>query len=257
MHFLDSHLPYEPPLNFQKFGRKNIFLPGILGKRIDFWSNWSEKRNHSLIGEKAFSSEEIKIMRDAYDNTLLFADYQIQKIFQMLIKKNLLQNTILIITADHGEMLGESGKFGHQLCLKEPLLHVPLIIYSPKIQQKKETNIIETKDIFNIVLYLSKNGFEISYPRRDYAYGEYKANKQFREDILKLDPKKFTSAEFIRTDKFKLVSYNRGNKKLFRLDGEEIEIDDEETKDIMEELLRRKKTQIEKSRISNTVKDRL
>ena len=45
----------------------------------------------------------------------------------------LLDQTIIILLSDHGESLGEHGYYGHHLFLYENLLHVPLVVYYPKL----------------------------------------------------------------------------------------------------------------------------
>lgn len=62
-----------------------------------------------------------------YDNGVLFADFAIQEIVQTLDTKGYLKNALLVITADHGEALGEHGQFSHAKGVYEPLLRIPLI----------------------------------------------------------------------------------------------------------------------------------
>jgi arylsulfatase A-like enzyme len=55
----------------------------------------------------------------------------IEQIFQLLGEKGYLQNAIAVITADHGEALGEHGQWGHGMGLHEEQLRVPLLFYDP------------------------------------------------------------------------------------------------------------------------------
>lgn len=64
-----------------------------------------------------------------YDASIRFLDSKLNLLFAKLKELNLYENTIIIITADHGEMLGEHGfYFHHGVFLYEPLIKVPLII---------------------------------------------------------------------------------------------------------------------------------
>ena len=48
-----------------------------------------------------------------------------------LQRQNILDQTLLILTADHGEQFGEHGDFGHGMSLYEPEVHVPLLVSFP------------------------------------------------------------------------------------------------------------------------------
>jgi glucan phosphoethanolaminetransferase (alkaline phosphatase superfamily) len=65
---------------------------------------------------------------NSYDNGVLQADSFIEKIISMLAGKGYLNDTILVITADHGDGLGEHGLFNHTNSVREQLLHVPLFL---------------------------------------------------------------------------------------------------------------------------------
>ena len=57
----------------------------------------------------------------------------LDKFFRHLVKWTLKEypNTIIVIGSDHGEMLGEQGLWDHLFTLKNPLVHVPLMVYTP------------------------------------------------------------------------------------------------------------------------------
>jgi len=75
---------------------------------------------------------EAQSERDAYDDSIAYLDHEIGLLLDALQKRGLLDNTMLIITGDHGEAFGEHGYFTHgdNLYLKQ--LHVPLLIRFPK-----------------------------------------------------------------------------------------------------------------------------
>lgn len=66
-----------------------------------------------------------------YDAEILYMDHYIGYFLQMLKAENLYANSWIIVTADHGELLGEHGKFGHGKYLYEEELHVPLFMKYP------------------------------------------------------------------------------------------------------------------------------
>jgi arylsulfatase A-like enzyme len=63
-----------------------------------------------------------------YDNGVLKADNIINSLIAALQSKGYLQNSLIVITADHGEGLGEHGLFKHANSVREELLRIPLIL---------------------------------------------------------------------------------------------------------------------------------
>ena len=70
-------------------------------------------------------------LRDAYDDCIAYLDEQLGKLFDELEGRGLLENTMVIVTSDHGEHLGERQLFGHGRSLYRPLVDVPLVIVPP------------------------------------------------------------------------------------------------------------------------------
>jgi arylsulfatase A-like enzyme len=88
-------------------------------------SNWWEMDKRSL-GER-----EIGLARDSYDRCITYLDRQIGRLFDDLERRGVLDQTLVVITADHGEHLGEQRLFGHGCSLYRPELHVPLLVVGP------------------------------------------------------------------------------------------------------------------------------
>jgi hypothetical protein len=68
-------------------------------------------------------------VRNHYHNGILQADDTIREIFHLLAEKGVLEQALVIISADHGEYLGELGRFGHGFRPYEPVSRIPLLIY--------------------------------------------------------------------------------------------------------------------------------
>ena len=67
-----------------------------------------------------------------YDGDVRTADERLGELVDMLDEFELADDTVLIVTSDHGEHLGESGRVDHQLSLDEALLRVPLVVRFPR-----------------------------------------------------------------------------------------------------------------------------
>jgi arylsulfatase A-like enzyme len=85
----------------------------------------------SLPAKHKFADGELEGISRRYDQELEYLDILLGALLGDLQRGGLLRNTILIITADHGEMLGEHDMLGHQFSVHEVLRRVPLIVWSP------------------------------------------------------------------------------------------------------------------------------
>ncbi len=75
--------------------------------------------------------ERVQADLDAYDATIAYVDAQLGALWSELERRGLAQNTLLIITSDHGHSWGEGGVYGHRTSLRREQIHVPLVFYWP------------------------------------------------------------------------------------------------------------------------------
>jgi arylsulfatase A-like enzyme len=81
---------------------------------------------------KNFTPEEVTFIRANYDGQLAAMDAALGDLIAQLKARGRYENALIIVTADHGELLGEHGFVGHMgRMLYEPLLHVPLVVKFP------------------------------------------------------------------------------------------------------------------------------
>lgn len=69
---------------------------------------------------------------DRYDAAIAFLDDEVGRLLDTLAGRGALDNTIVVVTADHGELFGEHGLDGHSNSLYLPLLEVPLVMRYPR-----------------------------------------------------------------------------------------------------------------------------
>jgi arylsulfatase A-like enzyme len=84
-----------------------------------------------------------------YDASLRYLDDQLRTLFTTLRETGLLDDTIVVITADHGESLGDHGIYFVHAGLYEPTVHVPLLIHAPRSQARpgRVSRVVENLDI--------------------------------------------------------------------------------------------------------------
>jgi arylsulfatase A-like enzyme len=68
---------------------------------------------------------------DAYDGEVAYVDSQVARVLRALDTQGIARDTLVILTADHGESLGEHGEETHGVLLYDATLHVPLILRLP------------------------------------------------------------------------------------------------------------------------------
>jgi arylsulfatase A-like enzyme len=86
----------------------------------------------AMAGQRAFTPEERDHIRALYDDALSYLDHHLARLLAGLDAQPDRDHTWIIITADHGEALGEHGRLGHDCVLTQQVLHVPLIVRYPR-----------------------------------------------------------------------------------------------------------------------------
>ena len=91
---------------------------------------------------------------DPYLAEIAFADAQIGRLLEALERRKLLDRTIVVVTADHGESLGDHGERDHGIFLYESVLRVPLIIRGPGISPRRLADVVRLVDVMPTALDL-------------------------------------------------------------------------------------------------------
>jgi arylsulfatase A-like enzyme len=122
------HLPYCPPEPFlSRFAGNRGYYSEEVNRVGLVKSMWSY-----LAGELKLSERDFHIMNDLYDGEVAFADRCVGQIIEQLRNLGILDETVVIVTSDHGENLGERGRIDHSLSMYETTLHIPLVIRYPR-----------------------------------------------------------------------------------------------------------------------------
>ena len=101
----------------------------ILGRREPESLRFRPAENYSVLGRRAagVACSAVESAINYYDNGVVQTDVVIGRLLSELEKKDYLGNALVVITADHGESLGEHGKFAHANSVYEHVLRVPLL----------------------------------------------------------------------------------------------------------------------------------
>jgi arylsulfatase A-like enzyme len=126
INYFDVHDPYTPP---QPYRGKYASVPNPGGLINGFMDRY----------RPTLTPEQLQSEIDAYDGSISYVDDQIKSLYKELEQRGLLDNTIVIITADHGESLGEHDILQHGASLYLQEIHVPLIVWGPDYVQAGKT----------------------------------------------------------------------------------------------------------------------
>ena len=80
---------------------------------------------------------------DRYDGAIAYLDNELDKLFSDLEARGVLDNTLVVVTSDHGEFMGEHGLQDHGNALYPPVLHVPLVIIPQRGEQMAVRRVAE------------------------------------------------------------------------------------------------------------------
>jgi uncharacterized sulfatase len=150
VNLMGVHLPYRPPQAYLKrFGRDLDSRSYNFMRRF----NADAARWPSPVDETTPEWER-RTLDSFYDAEIAHQDVHVGRLLQYLKTSGALENTLVIITADHGEGHGDHNFFGHSFVVYQELVHVPLVIHYPERFPlgKRVTTNVSTRRIFHTVL---------------------------------------------------------------------------------------------------------
>jgi arylsulfatase A-like enzyme len=162
LNYFDAHDPYVLPDGAKyRFGLK----PGRPADFIFLREYWQ------LLDKLAIRRSYQTLGRDSYDNCVAYLDEQLGELLDELQRRGMLDHTLLIVTSDHGEGMGEHGLFDHGESLYRPEIHVPLVIVLPAGQRvtKVVGETVSLRDLPATILDLAGLGEGSSFPGRSLA----------------------------------------------------------------------------------------
>jgi arylsulfatase A-like enzyme len=156
LNLMGTHLPYRPPQDYL-----DRFAPEISKDRAAFrfmnQFNADAARWASPV-EEPLSAFENHVIDSFYNAEVAHQDYHLGRLLDHLKASGALENTMVVICADHGEGHGDHNFFGHSFVVYQELVHVPLVIHYPASLSdafpagKRITTNISTRRLFHTVL---------------------------------------------------------------------------------------------------------
>lgn len=225
--FVGPHDPFDPPTEYGDKYRQAEMSPPI-EDNMEGKPDWVQKRVVNI------TPEEVKVTRQQYCAATELIDDQIGNMLNALEERDMLENTYIIYSSDHGEMLGDHGLYTKSLAY-EASLRVPLIVAGPGIEPNCTSDtLVELIDLNPTICEMAGvpvleniDGKSIT----PILHGETETHRS--ETVSRL-----ISFSCIRTHTHKLIENRDGFIELYNLedDPEELSNIAESNKDLVQEL---------------------
>jgi arylsulfatase A-like enzyme len=147
LNFMDAHAPYDPPSPYDtKFSETPV------------------GRVRQEEEQRVLDPARLELTRVAYESEIAHVDALVDALLRELENRGVLQNTLVVITADHGEQFGEHGLVLHANSLYKQLLHVPLVaVYPSRVPAgERVSGPVSLRDMAATIVDLS--GLEVAAP---------------------------------------------------------------------------------------------
>jgi arylsulfatase A-like enzyme len=212
INYFDAHTPYDPPQGFRD--------PSLSPPSKRLVGSQRELVREVLSRERSLTPDEASYLAELYDGELRYLDTHLARLFDALSRHPQWEDTLVIVTSDHGEAFGEHDLIEHPGGLYEELIRVPLFIKSgtrtPNAPPPGSTlgGIVESVDIFPLVLEHAHvrvpDGIDGIAWGRGRSYGRAWQYKD--QGFAAIDPERFDNElRAIQGDGWKLIeSSSRG-----------------------------------------------
>ena len=155
MHPMNCHGPYRVPKAAQKTllsrrpSRRFKYYGSVMA---DIMFRGKTKRR------KEVSKKYLESLFEQYDTAVRYSTDQLGRFLSFLSKKGFDDDTMVILTADHGEELFDHGGFSHGYSLFDEVVRVPLVIRLPRQRQAHRVkNVVSVMDIYPTIIDIVDN----------------------------------------------------------------------------------------------------
>lgn len=149
IHYFDPHTDYTPDPDYLRQFADMSYRGPVTG-RIDIFNEFNARHLN-------FNDADLQMTRDLYDAEIRTFDSELKKLFDFLEHSGFMENSVVMLTADHGENLGEHHYTTHGYPY-EVALHVPLLVHFPADlgAGRRVDGIVETTDIMPTLMDLMR-----------------------------------------------------------------------------------------------------
>jgi arylsulfatase A-like enzyme len=213
LNYMDAHGPYLPPERFA------TLYPGRDPRMTA--RHYGTMERQVLSGKRALLDRERNHMISQYDGGIAYMDSCLGQLLDELKKRDLYDNTLLIITSDHGETFGERAMVGHGLSVYQNEVRVPLILkYPHSTVGEVITDPVSLLDLMPTILdvlgYGVPKGIQ-GHTLVDRAKHDVVSESFMHPFVSKWNPRYLEAEQAIYSGSMKFIESSSGNKELFDL----------------------------------------
>jgi choline-sulfatase len=150
LHYLEPHGPYHPPADFQR-----RFATGPTPEKA-FIRNGNPNPIADFLYKKepdpGVTPADLQYLKNLYDDEIAYFDTQLARLLDELRTRGLLDDTLVVFSADHGEEFLEHGHIKHCRTVYDTLVKVPLVLHIPGAEPRAVPQAVENVDIVPTVL---------------------------------------------------------------------------------------------------------
>lgn len=204
INLMEAHEPYHRSENPSTV--VNLFMDNLVRGHL----NWNQ----------------VALWRKIYPKEVKYLGAKVLELLSILNQKGLLSNTMIVITSDHGQLIGDHGRIGHGVFLYDELLRVPLLIKYPET--------IETNEIINIAASNNRNEYISLTNLKKFIMGVVTGDKKYPKLLFsqmafsetygihdRIPIEKYRSDEEIKNisflEKYRIAIYYNGAKGVFNV----------------------------------------
>lgn len=151
INLMETHLPYGPPIRFiRRFAPTHQEAEA---RKFMQAYNQEPYKWMTPLGEPLTPLQD-RVLNEMYDAEVAYEDYLLGSLFEYLEEPRIRDNTLVILTSDHGEGLNHHDFVGHSLVAYDDLLRVPLIVRYPALfpAGHREPTYVSLRRIFHTLL---------------------------------------------------------------------------------------------------------
>lgn len=124
LHHGDSHHAYVPPIAWRNHFAEDLPMP--INEGINLAAEMSSRLHEFIAQDNPFSEDEWQTLHVLYDTLIAYVDHLTGTLVEYTRQQ--LDDPIIVVTADHGELFGESGMLAHMLVANTAVSNVPLVV---------------------------------------------------------------------------------------------------------------------------------
>jgi arylsulfatase A-like enzyme len=136
LNYMDAHIPLVPPAPYRDLfpGRDLAFRPA---------ARHQDLTNTVNAGKGKITEGEKRHLLSQYDGAISYVDSEMARLFARMRELGVYDNTLILITSDHGEAFGEHDLMQHGIgSVYEEEVHVPLLVKFPGQRQSRRSNAV-------------------------------------------------------------------------------------------------------------------